>query len=183
MQKSVFKLYSRRLVSHLPNRSSSKTSKARMAPSSTVNDLALKAWRASRMSSSRMTSSCASPIPLYILFLHFDRNLESTSSAKTTRPSSTTKSPRVSSASSQNMTLSSPHAQNNTSNTSTPNTAPKIIPPPPHRLPLLVPSVGHPRLMAVLPSLLLGKVQTMQLGDPQCNLRALGVWEVWEAGA
>ena len=139
------------------------------------------------MNSSRMTSSCVSPIPLYILFLHLDRNSESTSSAKTTRPSSTTKSPRVSSASSQNRTLLSPRAQNNISNsisnTSTPNTAPKIIPPPPRRLPLLVPSVGHPRPTAVLPSLLLREVQTMQLGDPRCNLRALGVWEVWEAGA
>ena len=135
------------------------------------------------MSSSRMTSSCTSPIPLYTLLLHFDRNSELTSSAKTTRPSSTTKSPRVSSASSQNRTLSSLCMQNNTSNTSTPNTAPKIIPPPPRRLPLLVPSVGHPRLTAVLPSLLLREVQTMQLGDPRCNLRAVEVWEVWEAGA
>ena len=135
------------------------------------------------MSSSQMTLSCASLIPLYILFLRFDRNLESTLSAKTTRPSSTTKSPRMSSASSQNRALLSPRTQNNISNTSTPNTAPKIIPPPPRRLPLLVPSVGPPRLTAFLLSLLLREVQTMQLGDPRCNLRALGVWEVWEAGA
>ena len=141
----------------------------------------------SQYSVSTMTLSCASLIPLYILFLHFDRNSESTSSAKTTRPSSTTKLLRVLSASSQNRTLSSLHAQNNISisisNTSTPNTAPKIIPPPPRRLPLLVPSVSPPRLTAVLPSLLLREVQTMQLGDPQWNLRALWVWEVWEAGA
>jgi hypothetical protein len=63
-----------------------------------------------------------------------------------------------------------------------PNTAPKIIPPHPSS-PSTSGTVGRPSQANVLPSLLLREVQTMQLGDPRCNLRALGVWEVWETGA